>query len=198
MGNHQELLDNYPDGTYALFVAKQANAEQKVDPTAVATETAQRKLEEELKIDGAKNSGSPGKKGEDPMHLAKLEEANKNDEEELKRIEKLLAPLKEKSDFMKILKFNSPLILVGIACIGAAAAGISQPLLGVVFAKVMNILTVPLEVWPKMGKPENYLETETIYWVWWCIGVATMCFIGLSIRGICFGYLGENVTFQVR
>jgi len=40
MGNHQELLDNYPDGTYALFVAKQANAEQKVDPTAVATETA--------------------------------------------------------------------------------------------------------------------------------------------------------------
>jgi len=49
-----------------------------------------------------------------------------------------------------------------------------------------------------MGKPDDYLQTETIRWTWWCIGAATLCFLGMSLRGICFGFLGEGVTLKVR
>ena len=43
-GNHEELLAQYPDGTYASFCAKQASAEAKGD-----TKTAEREVETEAK-----------------------------------------------------------------------------------------------------------------------------------------------------
>lgn len=56
-GNHQELLTNYPEGTYAEFVAKQKSAEEDVeegdanedaaDPNAAAE--VETKKEEEMK-----------------------------------------------------------------------------------------------------------------------------------------------------
>jgi hypothetical protein len=53
----------------------------------------------------------------------KLNEADDLDEEKAKKLEEYLKPLKEKSDFVKVLKYNEPMWLVFPACLAVAAAG---------------------------------------------------------------------------
>ena len=65
---------------------------------------------------------------------------------------------------MKIFKYNNPKWLIGFACIWSAAAGFTQPFLGVIFGKVMNLLTVPIEVWEILKGPD-YLRDELDFWV---------------------------------
>jgi len=95
------------------------------------------------------------------------------------------------------MKFNNPLILIVVACIGAAVFGSSQPLFGVVFSKVMNLLTVPLIVY-EMTEGPDYVKKEIDFWVIITLGVAFGCLIAMAIRGAAFGFLGNNVTIKIR
>lgn len=36
------------------------------------------------------------------------------------------------------------------------------------------------------------------YWVLWSLAVAFGCLIAASVRGACFGFLGNNVTIKIR
>jgi len=76
-----------------------------------------------------------------------MEEAKIKDEKEAKEIEEYLKPLGETSEFMKIFKYNNPVILIPIACFLSALSGFTQPFLGIIFSKIMNLLTVPTELW---------------------------------------------------
>jgi hypothetical protein len=48
------------------------------------------------------------------------------------------------SGFKKLLKYNEPKALIFIAIFMSAISGSSQPIFGIVFSKVMNLLTVPM------------------------------------------------------
>jgi hypothetical protein len=52
------------------------------------------------------------------------------------------------SSFKKIYKYNEPKILIVVAIFMSAISGASQPIFGVIFSKVMNLLTVPLAYIP--------------------------------------------------
>jgi len=52
-----------------------------------------------------------------------MEKANKADEEYTKKVEEELKPLREKSDFMKVMAFNHPKSAILFAAIGVAIAG---------------------------------------------------------------------------
>jgi hypothetical protein len=93
-----------------------------------------------------------------------MEEAEAKDKKEEEEIEEYLKSVKVKGDFMRVMALNEPLFLIIIACIGAAIAGFSQPYMGVIFSKVMNLLTVPTQFWAAMKGP-NYLQDELNFWV---------------------------------
>jgi ATP-binding cassette subfamily B (MDR/TAP) protein 1 len=60
------------------------------------------------------------------------------------------------SGFKKLLPYNNPKILMVVATFGAMLNGSSQPILGVVFAKLIGLLSTP--TWYlNSTKGENYL-----------------------------------------
>lgn len=87
------------------------------------------------------------------------------------------------------MHYNNPKWLIPIACICSAAGGFTQPFMGVVFAKVMNLLTVPTEMWELLKGPD-YLREELDYWVLMAVYMAFVCLFALSIRGAAFGFIG--------
>jgi hypothetical protein len=75
----------------------------------------------------------------------KLNEADEIDEAEDKKIEEMLKPLREKSDYNKVMAFNEPMWMVFVACFAVAAAGFCQPAFGWIFSRMMTVLTVPVK-----------------------------------------------------
>lgn len=72
----------------------------------------------------------------DPGLLEKLQQAKEKDQKEEEEVKKILEPLEAKNDFMKVMEYNNPKILIVIGVISAATFGFSQPFFGVVFSKV--------------------------------------------------------------
>lgn len=56
-----------------------------------------------------------------------------------------MKPLRARSDFKKVMAFNSPKIMIFIAVICVTIAGLNQPAFGWVFAEIMTTLTIPIE-----------------------------------------------------
>jgi len=84
-----------------------------------------------------------------------------------------------------------------LACICSAASGFTQPYLGVIFAKVMNLLTVPPELYEMLHGPD-YLREELDFWVLMTCLMAVISLLGMTLRGTAFGFLGQNVTLKIR
>ena len=82
----------------------------------------------------------------DAMVSEKLDEADEIDEKKEKEIEEEMAPLRAKSDFAKVMAFNSPKWIIFVACFFVGAAGVCQPLCGWVFAEFLEVLTIPKDI----------------------------------------------------
>lgn len=93
-----------------------------------------------------------------------MDQCKLKDKKEEEDLEKYLEQFKKDSNFSKLMEHNRPLWLIFFACVCSAAAGFTQPYMGVIFAKVMNLLTVPIELIVQLKGPD-YLEEETNYWV---------------------------------
>lgn len=83
----------------------------------------------------------------DPENQSKQNQADQNDKEEEEKVEAFLKPLKEKSDYAKLMAYNEPKFLIFIAFVTSVAAGFTKPLYGVTLSKVMAILVTPMIVW---------------------------------------------------
>jgi len=108
-----------------------------------------------------------------------------------------LAPLKAKSNFSRVFKYNSPKYLIFVGCFFAGISGACNPIFGVIFSKVMTLLTVPLPMLVKW-KGEDYLMEEMSFWCIMILFVAIATMLGVMFRTIAFGKLGENLTYSVR
>ena len=62
-----------------------------------------------------------------------MEEAKAKDKKEKEDLEAYLKPFQDQSEFSKIFKYNNPAYLIPIACVLSAAAGFTQPFLGIIF-----------------------------------------------------------------
>lgn len=62
-------------------------------------------------------------------------------------------------------------------------------MLGVAFAKVMGLLTVPTEVLAALKGPE-YLTNELNFWVLITAAIAHTCLFGMTLRNSFFGFIG--------
>jgi len=119
------------------------------------------------------------------------------DTEEKKKIDEILAKYKTKSDFAKVMELNHPKSLIVVAIISAAIMGTTQPTLGIVFSKVMNLLAVPIEYWELIEGPD-YLMDEVDFWSLMVVVLAFVCLFCISVRGAAFSNLGQNVTMKIR
>lgn len=69
--------------------------------------------------------------------------------------------------------------------------------MGLIFAKVMNLLTLPPEYW-EMVKGPDYLRDELDFWVLMAVAMAFIALFCMSTRGAAFGFIGQNVTLKIR
>lgn len=153
-GNHDELLQAYPDGTYAGFLKKQADAEQlKEDDDAAGADVEildeGEDLEKELEIAGKAmtldKKRSSKKSMRDPKEdelMTQLNDKEQKEEEELKN------ELDEKakiSGFKRLMPYNNPKILIAIGIFFSLLSGAAMPAVGVMLSKLLGYLSIPTE-----------------------------------------------------
>ena len=117
-----------------------------------------------------------------------------------------MKPLREKSDFMKVMAFNRPKIAIFFAVLSVAIAGVCQPILGWLFADMLITLSIPIEFIKfkliSEGKPEilwkNELETDTERLAILMVSLGGLTFVTYMLKSYLFMVLGENVTIKVR
>lgn len=134
MGNHEELLQKYPEGIYAGFCAKQASAEAQ----ATATDSPSKLVEQLVEADMAEDQT-----GGDKFYKEQLKKADEIDQKEQDHLDELAKENEKVSGFSKLFPYNNPKSIIPVAVLGAILNGSFQPILGVLFAKLLNYLSVP-------------------------------------------------------
>lgn len=115
-------------------------------------------------------------------------------------LEKKLAAVNQTSTFRKIFKYNNPVSFVYIGLFCSLVLGTVNPILGVCLAKLITVMTIPREVveYDMMKDYDDYIRTNVDKW---CFVILAMGFVNLIfgfVNKYLFGYLGENVTIQMR
>lgn len=182
MGNHEQLLLTYPDGVYAGFCKKQESAESQNKTEEVEVETT----EEAKQVT----------KVVDPEVAEKKAVADENDKKYQTKVDADAEVSAKISGYTKMMPYNNPKYLIVVAVLGSMINGSSQPILGVLFAKLVFLLSVPLIYLNTLG--ENYLQEEvtklSLYMVYTAIAVG----VAIFFQKYSFGYLGNKVTVKVR
>ena len=73
------------------------------------------------------------------------EKADKTDQLYKEELDKMEEENKKVSGYTKLEVYNKPVYLIVIATFGAILNGSAQPALGVVFAKMVGLLSIPKE-----------------------------------------------------
>lgn len=92
----------------------------------------------------------------DPIEAQMKEKADKADALYQEQLDKMAEENKKKSGYDKLAPYNKPTYLIVVATIGAMVNGLMQPTLGVVFAKMLGLLSAPKE-YLELMHGEDYL-----------------------------------------
>lgn len=117
-----------------------------------------------------------------------------------------MKPLRAKSDFGKVMKFNSPKIVIFLAVLAVACTGAAQPFFGWTFASMLTVLTTPIELSEFQlvmeGKDPNLwkdnLRDDVVRYTRDILIIGAIVFIGYLGKIYLFSFLGERVTLKVR
>lgn len=101
----------------------------------------------------------------------------------------------EKSPFRKLLPYNKPLSYIFIAILASANNGAAMPVFGVILAKMLGLLSLPLPVFDYLYPDEpDYLKNQVHHYCMIMTIVACMAGIGSFLQRYMFGSLGNKVT----
>ena len=103
-------------------------------------------------------------------------------------------------NFNKILPYNKPRILIIVGFIFSAINGIPNPITGLFLSKLFGVFPLPFEVLGMIHKMDGreFFKQEVTKYCGYIGMVALTALIAATIVKVCFGYLGENVTFEIR
>jgi len=208
-GNHQYLLENFPDGIYAGFSAKQAKAEEAI---ADAEPQADIDVVDEKPVLSRKGSLNSNKSGDKKELFLSKEETEKldladgadkiRDEENAK-----LKELANKDGLIwRTLVMNDPFWYTYVGVAAALIGGSAMPTFAIQFSKIMGYLTIPFNAIPYVYADEiepgqsgkDFVREEMVKVVIWIVGIAAVLFVGVYFRTYAFGIMGNNVTWHVR
>lgn len=122
----------------------------------------------------------------------KLDECHGKDKEDEKKYQKFLDKSGEDT-FWKLVPYNKPAYWIIVALIAAFVDGLGQPLFGIVFSKILNLLLVPITV----DNKEEIIEKSEMYCLLIFL-VGVLMFISMTVANYAWGILGENVTITIR
>jgi ABC-type multidrug transport system fused ATPase/permease subunit len=88
-------------------------------------------------------------------------------------------------------------VFIFTAFIASAVDGAAMPIFGVFLAKMLSVLSLPLEYWALKEGPD-YVETEVKKYAGLMVIIAVASGIGSYTQKYSFGTLGNNVTLKVR
>lgn len=108
--------------------------------------------------------------------------------------------LKEISNFKKILPYNRPRSLILLGFIFSAINGVPNPLTGLILSKLFGVFPLPFEVLGMISGMDGkeYFKQEVTKYCGFLGLIALTALIAATVVKISFGYLGENVTFEIR
>jgi hypothetical protein len=91
----------------------------------------------------------------DEEELKMFEDVNKVDKEADKELKKFMEEKKEAGVFKRLAEYNKPCYLIIIGLFGAAVNGSIQPFIGVIFGKLMTLMTTPPTWMELLAKAEQ-------------------------------------------
>jgi ABC-type multidrug transport system ATPase subunit len=145
VGNHQELLQNYPNGIYHGFVKKQESAE--------AEGPEQKKSIKPVVRASTINKKAGMVQGEDSMEIEeefdeeekdKLQAVLEHDEIEQEKHKEFERSLEE-GVTGRLMPYNNPFWYVYVAIGACIIDGATAPLNGILFSKIVNVLALEID-----------------------------------------------------
>ena len=101
--------------------------------------------------------------------------------------------------FRKLLPYNKPAWKIIVAILASANNGAAMPIFGVILAKTLGLLSLPLYAFDILYPGEDdYLKNKIHEYCLWMTIVACMSGIGSFLQRYMFGSLGNTVTHQIR
>lgn len=125
------------------------------------------------------------------------EKADKADALYKEEIDKMEEENKKISGYTKLQPYNKPFGLIIVATLGAIVNGSAQPILGVIFAKFLGVLSVDKDILA-FAFGEDYLQDEVTKYTIWMVCLAAINGVAIVFQKYSFGYLGNKVTQRVR
>jgi ABC-type multidrug transport system fused ATPase/permease subunit len=124
-------------------------------------------------------------------------EADKIDAIRQAEIDKEMEKHAEKTPFWKLVPFNKPVSYIFVAIIASANNGAAMPIFGLILAKMLGLLSMPL-IYFELTEEEGYLKNEIHRYCLWMTIVACFSGFGSFLQRYMFGTLGNKVTHQIR
>ena len=105
----------------------------------------------------------------------------------------------EKTPFKKLLPYNKPISYIVTAIIASANNGAAMPVFGVILAKMLGLLSLPLPIIDYLHPDDpDFLKNEIHRYCLYMAIVALLSGIGSFLQRYMFGSLGNKVTHQIR
>ena len=133
----------------------------------------------------------------DPQEIMMKEKADKADALYKEEMDKMEEENKKISGYTKLEPYNKPVSLIVLATFGAIINGSAQPILGVIFAKFLGVLSIPKDIL-ELAFGEDHLQNEVTKFTIWMIILACINGVAIVFQKYSFGYLGNKVTQRVR
>jgi len=141
----------------------------------------------------------------DPRVKEKKEKFNKVDEEEAEIQKKREEENEKIGNMTKLWKYNNPKWYIVMGSINAAISGVCTPVIGIAFAKILAVMTMPeayLAVVGQMQDPpmtgSDYFTSEMAFWCIFCAAWGVINVFSGFFQKYFFGLLGESVALQIK
>ncbi|CDW81593.1 abc transporter family protein [Stylonychia lemnae] len=192
IGNHQTLLQNYPEGTYAKFVREQEQSEDRNPGMAVQDDEPQMTEESEQAKEARFQEDSKKQlilDQEESEMKTRQDDVDKLEDDEFEAFKKDLA---KQNKFMRLVNISQPKVNILIGVFVSMCQGLIMPWFGILLAKMLFVLNnyyVPLG--------EDVRADSDKYCLHMFIAALIAFFTGF-LQKFCFGVIGENVTLKIR
>jgi ATP-binding cassette, subfamily B (MDR/TAP), member 1 len=126
-----------------------------------------------------------------------LEQADEIDKKKQEELDKLAEENEKIGGYTKLQPYNKPVYLIVLATIGSIINGAVQPVLGIVFAKILTLLCTPKE-YLEFLHGKDHLQDEVTKLSLFMVYCAIVNGVSIFFTKYSFGFLGNKVTLKVR
>ena len=186
-GDHKSLLKEYKNGIYSKLVSTQQKLDDEQEENNNNNEDSDDPRVRKHNEGGTIKYKTMTQKGTsfNEIMKSKMEEADAIDKETQEMKDQLLADIKKKGYFKRLMQYNKPYWLIVVGLISSAIQGMSMPVFGFFYVKVLFA----------MFKDDM---REIVYLSIGMIGNSFISFIATYFQKISFGILAENMTKGIR